>query len=202
MAVYEKYTDKDLLDLLKDDDHAAYAEIYARYSKLLYIFAYKRLKNREDVKDLIHELFLCLWKDRELVADRYVLAAYLYSSLRNKIINVITHKKVATTYIDSFAKYLSNVSQKGTDFLVRHNDLQTFIEKEIENLNPRTKQVFKLSRNSHLTRKEIAQHLDISEETVKSHMHGALKVLKLKLGVLLLTLAFISQAVVINSIFH
>lgn len=60
MAVYEKYTDKDLLDLLKDDDHAAYAEIYARYSKLLYIFAYKRLKNREDVKDLIHELFLCL----------------------------------------------------------------------------------------------------------------------------------------------
>lgn len=109
---------------------------------------------------------------------------------------------MATTYIDSFAKYLSNVSQKGTDFLVRHNDLQTFIEKEIENLNPRTKQVFNLSRNSHLTRKEIAQHLDISEETVKSHMHGALKVLKLKLGVLLLTLAFISQAVVINSIFH
>ena len=192
MAVYEKYSDDYLLELLKQDDHIAYSEIYSRYSKLLYVFAYKRLKNREDVKDLIHELFLSLWKDRENIADKYVLAAYLYSSLRNKIINVITHKKVATTYIDSFAKYLSNVS-KDTDYLVRHNQLEKFIEKEIASLNPRTKEVFELSRKANFTRKQIAEHLDISEETVKSHMHGALKILKLKFGIFSFILLFISQ---------
>ncbi|HLT53519.1 MAG TPA: RNA polymerase sigma-70 factor [Flavobacteriaceae bacterium] len=182
MAVYSKYSDDEILQFLKDGDHLAYTEIYDRYSGHLYIFAYKRLKSREEAKDLIHELFLKLWADRETIAEKYNLIAYLYSALRNRIINLIARQKVSTRYIESFNQYLGEFGNNDTDFLVRQKDLQQLIEAEIANLNPRTRKVFELSRKSNLTRKEIATELDISEETVKSHMHTALKVLKSKLG--------------------
>ncbi|WP_353133679.1 RNA polymerase sigma-70 factor [Pseudopedobacter sp.] len=181
MPTYSKYSDEELLIRLKDGDHLAYTEIYDRYNGHLYIFAYRRLKNREETKDLIHELFLKLWSDREDIAEKYTLIAYLYTALRNRIINQITRQKVSTKYIESFNKYLTNLCDD-TDFLVRQKDLQKVIEEEIANLNPRTRKVFELSRKKNLSRKEIAQELNISPETVKSHMHSALKILKLKLG--------------------
>ncbi len=182
MAAYSKYSDVDILLLLKNGDHLAYTEIYDRYHAQMYVFAYRRLKNREEAKDIIHELFLKLWADREIIAERFVLAAYLYTSLRNRIINLIAHQKVSTRYIESFNKYIINLSDNNSDFLVRHKDLHQVIEQEIANLNPRTRKVFELSRKTNLSRKEIAQELGIAEETVKSHMHSALKVLKVKLG--------------------
>lgn len=182
MTVYSKYSDEEILQLLKDGNHDAYTEIYDRYNGHLYIFAYKRLKNREEAKDVIHELFLKLWTDREIIAEKYTLIAYLYASLRNRIINLIARQKVSTKYLESFNQYLVEFCNNDTDFLVRQADLQQLIEEEIAGLNPKTRKVFELSRQSNLSRKEIAEKLDISEETVKSHMHSALKVLKMKLG--------------------
>ncbi len=164
--------------MLKADDPNSFKEIYDRYNGPLYVFAYKRLKDRENSKDVVHELFLKLWSDRDMLSDRFVLSAYLYSSLRNRIINIITHQKVEERYIDSFRKYIAQHSTDNTDHLLRHNDLAAFIENEIANLHPRMRKVFELSRKMNLTRKEIAMELSISEETVKSHMHGALKILK------------------------
>ena len=181
-------SDADLLVLLKYGDHAAYEEIYNRYNGLLYIFAYRRLKNREEAKDVIHELFLKLWVDRAAISDRYILAAYLYSSLRNRILNLISHYKVADRYHISLNSYISELSINNTDHLVRENELNAFIEKQISQLNPKMRKVFELSRKSNLSRKEIASLLAVSEETVKSRMQGALKVLKLRLGILLFSI--------------
>jgi len=182
MADVSSNTDPELVALLKEGNQAAYTEIYDRYNGLLYVFAYKRLQDREEAKDLIHELFLKLWADHQDLDLNINVAAYLYTALRNRIINLIAHQKVATRYIDSFQFYLDGLGNNNTDHLVRHNEMLAFIETEIANLNPRTQLVFELSRNSNLTRREIAEKMGISEETVKSHMHTALKILKAKLG--------------------
>ncbi|SEL73930.1 RNA polymerase sigma factor [Parapedobacter koreensis] len=186
MAAYSNYTDEALVPLLQKGDKAAYTEIYNRYHGLLYIFAYKRLTDREEAKDIIHELFLKLWTDRDRLEITGHLSAYLYAAARNRIINSIAHQQVATRYIDSFLSYIEQVDHQSADHLVRNNDLQAFIQKEINSLQPRMREVFELSRNTNLSRKEIAEKLGISEETVKSHMHNALKLLKARLGDLFL----------------
>jgi RNA polymerase sigma-70 factor (family 1) len=186
-----KFSDVELLCHLKNGNHAAYEEIYNRYNGPLYIFAYKRLKNREEAKDAIHELFLKLWSDREMISAAINLPAYLYTALRNRILNTITHQKVAGRYIDSFQKFAAQLNNTDTtDHLIRHNELNAFIENEISNLHPRMRMVFEMSRKTNLSRKEIAEQLSISEETVKSHMHGALKILKVKLGALFTLILF------------
>src|ERR1700712_1843091 len=116
MIDYSAHTDAKLADLLRAGDHRAYTEIYDRYNGLLYVFAYKRLRDREEAKDIIHELFLAIWTNHESLELNQSLAAYLYSSVRNRIINIVVHQKIAKRYIDSFQYYIEN----NTDHLVRH----------------------------------------------------------------------------------
>lgn len=182
MAGYANHTDEALVPLLREGDRGAYTEVYNRYQGLLYIFAYNRLKDREEAKDIIHELFLKLWTDRTHLQIAGRLSVYLYTAVRNRIINSISHQQIAARYIDSFLSYIERVDHQSADHLARHNDLQAFIQREIENLQPRMREVFELSRNTSLTRKEIAEKLGVSEQTVKSHMHNALKILKARLG--------------------
>ncbi|WP_210420826.1 RNA polymerase sigma factor [Chitinophaga sp. XS-30] len=182
MAEYSTYTDEVLVPLLQKGDREAYTEIYNRYHGLLYIFAYNRLKDREEAKDIVHELFFGLWANHSRLAITGRLSVYLYTAVRNRIINAIAHQQVASRYIDSFLSFLGQADHQSADYLARYNDLQTFIQREISNLQPRTREIFELSRQSSLTRREIAEKLGISEETVKSHMHTALKLLKTRLG--------------------
>jgi len=179
---YKNLTDGDLISLLNKGDRAAFTEIYDRYNGLLYSFTYKRLQNREEAKDLIHELFFKLWQDHHVIDIRVNISAYLYGALRNNMLTHIAKSKVVNRYIDSFQDYIDSRPVNNTDHRVRHNELQAFIENEIAQLPPRTRQVFELSRKTNLSRREIALELNISEETVKSHMKTALKTLKARLG--------------------
>jgi len=183
MSAYSTYTDMQLVALLKQGDQSAFTDIYNRYDRLLYLFAFKRLGEREEVKDIIHEIFLSLWINHEHIELSYSLSTYLHSAVRNKIVDVIAHKQVSARYIESFNLYKDS-GHNSTDHLVRHNELNAIIEKEIGALPKKMRQVFDLSRKTNMSRKEIAEELGLSEETVKSHMHHALKMLKNKLGAL------------------
>lgn len=181
MHNYGLLSDHELTALLNADDPGAYTEIYNRYNALLYIFVYKRLREREEAKDLVHELFLSLWVKRAELSITTGLAAYLYTSARNRIINIITHKNISHRYIESFQSFIDE-GNNTTDHLIRRNQLNAFIEKEITALPPKMRQVFEMSRKNNFSRKEIAFHLNLSEQTVKSQVHSALKILKVKLG--------------------
>jgi RNA polymerase sigma-70 factor (ECF subfamily) len=185
MKDYSKFSDQELTAFLRGGDQLAYTEIYHRYKKLLYAFALKRLDDEQEVEDLLHELFLTLWTRHEQFGEQTLLAPYLYNAVRYRIINIFSKRKLSSRYIDSFNQYLKEeFSAEETDHLVRHKELSELIEKEIATLPKKMREVFQLSRQTGYTRKEIAEELGLSEETVKSHMHHALKILKVKLGTL------------------
>lgn len=190
MHIYSRYNDRELTVLLRDGDQFAYTEIYDRYKRLLYLFAFKRLGRREDVKDIIHEIFMSLWQNREQLNLTYSLTTYLHSAVRNKIVDVIAHQQVSARYVETFNAYRAS-GQSTTDYLVRQKELTALIEKEIEALPVKMRQVFEMSRNHNYSRKQIADELGLSEETVKSHMHHAIKILKVKLGPLLVLALFV-----------
>ncbi len=181
-------SDLELVNRLRDGDTSAYTEIYERYSGPLYLFVLKRWEDRDGAKDLVHDFFLKLWEKREELEISSNLTAYLFTAVRHAMLNQISHEKVKTRYIDSFLSFLDTVEPKGTDYLMREKEMKVIIEREIDNLNPRMREVFELSRKENLSRKEIAEALGISEETVKNHMHKALKTLKRNLGVLFIYL--------------
>jgi len=181
MRDYSSHSDQELIDLLKSGDQAAFTEIYNRYKNLLYIHIFKRLGDREETKDIIQELFSLLWHKRNELTLNASLSGYLYKSVRNRLINVIAHKKVQTSYLTSLQS-VADQNSASTDSLLRENELMKLIDKEIAELPPKMREVFELSRKDNLSHKEIAAQLGISEKTVKKQVNNALKILRVKLG--------------------
>jgi RNA polymerase sigma-70 factor (family 1) len=175
--------ERELVDLLRSGDQAAYTEIYNRYSWLLHTHAYKKLGDREAANDVIQELFASLWTKRETVFLNTTLAGYLYTAVRNRILNMIEHQQVETKYIDSMMEFSAEYTAV-TDHLIREKQMMSIIDKEIAALPPKMRAVFELSRKSHLSHKEIAEQLDISEQTVTKQIKNALKILKARLPVM------------------
>lgn len=184
MPGYKSLSDTDLITMLCNDDHLAYTEIYDRYSGVLYVHAYKRIRDREEARDLIHELFTVLWDKRDQIVFKTELSAYLYRAVRNRIIDLANRNKLKNNYLSSFERFFNNGTNI-TDHIVRQKELSLLIDKEVNALPGKMKQVFTLSRNEYRSHKEISDELEISELTVRKQINNALKVLRPKLSKLL-----------------
>lgn len=190
MAAYSEIADVELVALLKQGDKEAYAEIYNRFKGILYIHAYRLLQDKEEAKDTVHEIFARLWTKREQLQLTIGLSAYLYAAVRNRIFDLIARKKVESEYLSSLQAFIRQ-DDFITDHLVREKELVAMIEREIAALPPKMREVFELSRKANLTHRQIAEQLDISEQTVKKQVNNALKTLRLKLGVFTYLLFFL-----------
>ena len=185
MINYSTCFDQELVLLLKDDDDAAFKEIYLRYDKLLLIYAYKKLRNREEAKDLVQDVFTWLWNSRKDFSLNTTLSGYLYKSVLNRIFDVVKHKGIIRKYVDS-GKHYVEISNEDTDYLIREKDITLLIEKEILAMPPKMREIYTLKKKYFLSTKEIATELSLSEHTVSTQMKRALKHLKVKLGIIVL----------------
>lgn len=170
-------------------DEAAYAEIFRRYNGVLYSHAYNKLRNTDDAKDIVQDIFASLWDNRAAVGETENLAGYLYSSIRYKVINKqIRDKRIS----DSEVRVMEALESEAelADTRVRERELQLIIEAEVARLPSKMRQIFVLSRNEYLSHHEIAKQLNLSPTTVRKQVQNALKILRLKLGAFL-TLIFI-----------
>ena len=188
--MFKSLPDHELVGLLKAGEHAAFVEIYERYWTVLYLHARKILRNEAEAEDVVQEIFSSLWLKRENIFLKSTLSSYLYSSVRYKIFNQIEHKKVISDYLKSLQQFIRE-GELVTDELYREKELADLIEKEIQALPSKMKQIFELSRKQYLSYKEIAEQLEISEHTVKSQVSNALRILKLRLGVSAGTILFL-----------
>ncbi len=181
MKAYSSLSDYELSGLLKSDDKAAFTEIYNRYKWVLFLHALKRIRDREQAKDIIQELFTTLWDKRHDLDLRSHLSGYLYTAVRNRIIKAFAHQQVKSDYVSSVTASF-NDDNCITDHKVRQSNLAAIIENEINELPEKMREVFLLSRKHNLSHKEIALRLDIEEATVKRQISNALKILRVKLG--------------------
>lgn len=185
---YSDLDDASLTVLLQQGNEQAFSEIYERYKGVLYIHAVKMLKNRDEAQDVIQEIFTKIWNMRDNLVINTTLSAYLYTSVRNRILDIFSHEKVIAIHQQSLQDFI-NQGEYQTDNYIREKELTFLIEKEISALPPKMKEVFELSRKQHLSYLQIAEQLDISENTVRKHITKALARLRSKLTLLLLLMA-------------
>lgn len=183
MELYRNCSDQELSDLLKLGNQAVFAEIYNRYKAMLYLHAYRMIQDKEDAKDAVQELFASIWKNHETLVIRTSLAAYLYGAIRNRVLDMIAHKKIALKYTDSLQAFLDE-GECITDDQIREKELIAIIESEVSLLPPKMREVFEMSRQQDLSHKQIATQLNISDKTVKKQVSKAIKILRLKINLL------------------
>jgi RNA polymerase sigma-70 factor (family 1) len=175
MTIYHSYSDTELLDKLRISDYAAYTEIYNRHWKFLFNAAYQTNRNKEDCYDVCQTVFLWLWENRAQVKPVSNLKGYLYTAVKYKIANMIRNGK----YRESLFEDLESIdthSYQANDLEIK--ELKNFIDQLIDGLPEKCRAVFLLSRQQHLTHKQIAERLGIGERTVDAHIAKALQKLR------------------------
>lgn len=192
MPGYNSYSDSELIALIREGDKLAYAKIYERYFRVLYVHALKKLRSEEEAKDLIQELFTTLWVKREHIAKDVNMAAYLYTSVRNRVLDSFSHRKIEDRYIVSLQGHLDN-DVVAADQGLLEKELVTIIENEIKSLPPKMREIFELSRKNNLSHKEISDKLGVTEQTVSKQVTNALKRLRTKLGASLFLLFLLNM---------
>jgi RNA polymerase sigma-70 factor (ECF subfamily) len=139
------------------------------------------LEHEQDAQDLVQEIFTAIWVKAGDIELSGSLSAYLYVAVRNRVLNLIAHKRTYRRHLSSLQQFLSSADhsllQKMTE-----KEMSAYIENEIAQLPARVREVFELSRKTALTHKEIAGHLERSQETVKKQISHALRTLRHKLS--------------------
>lgn len=185
MFNYQNLSDNELIVFLREGNAAAYTEIYDRYFQLMFVFAYKKLRDEELSKDFVQELFGGIWEKRSDLLDNANFIGFLYISMRNKILNFFAHQKVEGKFTDYLEVYLKGASAEPSDYLIREKQLNLYIEKQIQQLPKKMRVIFELSRKEFLTHKEIASKLETSEHNVTKQITNALRIIKSKVVVVI-----------------
>lgn len=181
MNNYESFTDQQLIALMKQGDHPAFNEIYKRHSPKVFYQVNQMLRDRDAAKDLVQELFIAVWTKAINIKEDTKLGGYLYIAAQNRVFKLIQQGKLKNDYLQSLSEFTSQMNF-ATNEAVGEKELQTLIDLEIAKLPPKMKQVFELSRKENLSYHEIAQQLDISDNTVRKQVSNALKILRDKLA--------------------
>ncbi|RZM22220.1 MAG: sigma-70 family RNA polymerase sigma factor [Pedobacter sp.] len=177
-------SDNSLVELLKKDNHGAYTTLVDRYWEDLYRHTWLKIKNTDDAKDIVQDIFLGIWKNRmTLMADeRGSLAPYLFRAAKYNIINYFSRPSITIADEAALDLALNSFSDAQADDQILMKELQKFVDLEVEKLPERLKLPYRLSRDQELSIKEIALKLSVSEQTVKNNITSALNVIRFKIG--------------------
>jgi len=177
---YPKLKDHELAALLRKGDAYAYTEIFERYNKILLRHAFRLLSNDDEAYDVVQDVFMQLWQKREVIEFNTSLSGYLFTAVKNKIFKLFAHQKVVLRYAESISAFLVEGYNIVEDRLME-KELSALIAKEIEALPAKMREVFILNKKEELTYKEIAERLNISDQTAKQQVYKAMKILKPKI---------------------
>lgn len=169
--------EKNLLLAIKCDNPEAFKRIYLRYRLKVYYFAYRFLRNKTEAEEVVQEVFIRIWNSRKQINETLSFNSYLFAITKNLIFNLKRDKINHQAFISFILPFCSEVENTTEDSIIS-NDLEAHLRNAIDKLPPKRKLIFKKSREEGLTYPQIASELKISEKTVESQIHLAIKWLK------------------------
>lgn len=158
-----------LIKSLRKGDPSAFEELYFRYRKPLLAFALRELKGEELASDAVQEVFCKLWVKREGLDPTQSLKGFLFTCLKNHILNIIRTQKNEVLKNYHFASQQQS-SINGTEQEVMSRELQADINNLLSQLPELKREILSLNIYQGLSKEQIAEELNISTNTVKIYL--------------------------------
>ena len=171
--------DKDLYLKLKEGDERAFQFLFRKYYSMMCCFANKYLNDSELAEETVQDMFVKIWEKRETLNIETSVKHYFFRSVRNHCLNQIQHEKIKKQYANMVLE--TTHQENDPDRYYLEVGLIQRIDKCIDSLPPKRKEIFRLSRERGMKYKEIADMLNISVKTVEAQMGLALKHLRYEL---------------------
>lgn len=169
--------ERNLILALSKNDRSAINTVFLKYHLILCRVSFRIVKDEDEAKDVVQEVFIKLWRNRNELTIAYSLEAYLKRAVVNTSLNHLERKNRLTA-MDVFDSKFIQASENTADQQQSFDELSTRLDHAIDLLPVRTKAVFTLIRFDELSYKEVAESLDISMKAVEKEMMKALRLLR------------------------
>jgi RNA polymerase sigma-70 factor (family 1) len=160
--------DQDLINQIQQKNITAFESLYKKYYKKLYILSFQYVLNHEVAEEIVHDVFINIWKMSGQIAIEQSLEKYLSRSVINRSLNHIKNENKIKTrqkqYLKGQTEFEESVSAEEIETLLMR------LEDALNALPPQCKKVMMLSRFERLKQKKIAEEMGISIKTVKNHL--------------------------------
>lgn len=171
-------SDHQLLEYCRNGNDKAFDIIFQRYFKPLYALALKYVRNTEIAEELAMDLMMWVWEKRTVdFCPDGNLKAYLFRAIRNRIISYFRKKTLATQPLEFYHEETVPDSVQADDNQV-YAEIEACFKKNLSELSPQRRKVYEMSRDEEMTYPQIARKLNLSANTVKSHMSFSLNHLR------------------------
>ena len=171
------------LDRFRQGDSEAFASLYHVHWQQVFRFSRLYLKSDDDAEDVVQEMFIRLWQIRERIHPDDNFSGLLFIMTRNMIFNRFRKQLDPLGFKVSVLAALESSDDIESEISAR--DLSEYIDRLVDLMPTRQRQVFNMSRREHKSYREIAEELELSQKTVEAHMHEALRFLRDKLALVL-----------------
>lgn len=165
---YEYYMANELLD------NKTFEDLFELHFTKLMGFVFNYVRDEEVAKDIVHDAFLTLWSNRKCLNPTYPMKSYLFTLAQNCALNYLRHLRVVAGNEQAVVELLEAANEDLNDYekrLVR-------LEEKLAQLPEKQREVLVKCVVEGKKYKEVAEELDITVNTVKTHITRALKFLR------------------------
>jgi len=170
----EVQDDRFLLLELQEGKRTAFNILYNKYWEQAYSNAYKRLKDEDQSKDIVQDIFVSIWVNRHNPISNF--PAYLSTSVRNQVFKLAAKNKNLTPYLDVFENIPDEHDRADSNILWQ--EFYSAYERLLLTLPPKRQQIFRLRFHNDVPTKAIAAQMQISRKTVQNQLGKAIEQLR------------------------
>ncbi|UCS92118.1 sigma-70 family RNA polymerase sigma factor [Echinicola marina] len=174
--MYTYSSDKEILDRIKNNDAMAFRVLFEHFWESLFAAALKRIKSQDLSKDIVQEILADIWNRRHSLEIKSSLKSYLHTAVKYHVLKVYQQNRMLEEFDISRAFQHSD-----TDNHLAFNELLDTLEIALDKLPERQQLIFRMSRYDGLSSQEIAEKLNLSEQTIFNNLHKTLSTLRTEL---------------------
>lgn len=178
-------SDTELFHRIQKGDEKAFTIAYELYNKLIYVLSYRYLMDEERAKDVVQYVFVKLWVYRAELNIGISLKNFLFTMAKNYILNLIRNENTALEKQYEIAQQVLGYEDDLVEKLERREQMSLFYQ-ALAKLPEQKKRICVMKIREEMSNKEIAERLNVSINTVKTHYAEALKLLRRELLKLLM----------------
>lgn len=169
-------------------EETRFEDIYLSYFSKMKYFAKEYVISEEDAENIVQDVFVELWENKEMLNMHMNLIAYLFTTIKNKCLNHLRHKlvvqetasKLQEEYTISLRMNLDSLEAFDNN-LFSDQDIEKIISRALDTLSEKCRTIFIMNKIEGKKQKEIAQELNISINTIETQMGIAYKKLRIEL---------------------
>lgn len=167
--------EQQLVKLLQKGNVEAFDSLFGAYSSKLFGFAFKYFRNESDAEELVQEVFVKVWENRQSLKSEYSFRSYLFTIALNQIRKYYNKKAASLRYLESLsAETVTSEAGNNENYELALQKLNSIID----TMPPRRREIFIKSKLEGKSSKEIASELNITPGTVDNQVSEAIRFIR------------------------